>query len=52
MVEHLDELRSRLIICAIALVIAFAACFVFNQHLISLLNLALPHTSTVAGGSK
>jgi sec-independent protein translocase protein TatC len=43
-VDHLDELRSRLIVCGIALAIAFAGCFYFNQPLLKLLNRALPQT--------
>src|SRR4051794_38291282 len=45
-VEHLDELRSRLIICAAALVVAFGLCFWQNQALLRILNRALPHTSS------
>src|SRR5262249_12009912 len=41
-VDHLDELRSRLIICGVALAIAFAACFWQNQALLKVLNRALP----------
>jgi sec-independent protein translocase protein TatC len=48
-VEHLDELRSRLIICGIALAVAFGVCFWQNHALLNLLNRALPHVSTVAG---
>ena len=47
-VDHLDELRSRLIVCVIALAIAFAACFWQNHALLRVLNRALPHTSTVS----
>ena len=43
-VDHLDELRSRLIVCGIALVIAFAVCFWQNQLLLKALNRALPAT--------
>ncbi len=49
MVEHLDELRSRLLICLAALIVAFGACFWQNHALINLLNRALPHQSTAAG---
>jgi sec-independent protein translocase protein TatC len=45
-VEHLDELRSRLIICAIALLVVFGLCFWQNQRLLKVLNRALPHTSS------
>lgn len=41
-VDHLDELRQRLIICAAALVVAFAICYVENQHILDLLNSPLP----------
>jgi sec-independent protein translocase protein TatC len=43
-VDHLDELRTRLIFCAIALAIAFAFCFWQNQLLLKVLNRALPDT--------
>ncbi len=41
-VDHLDELRGRLIICGIALAVAFGFCFWQNQHLLNILNRALP----------
>src|SRR5437764_5772366 len=41
-VDHLDELRSRLIICAVALVVAFGVCFWQNHALLNVLNRALP----------
>ncbi len=49
-VDHLDELRSRLIICLVALLVAFGICFWQNNALLSVLNRALPHVSTVSGG--
>jgi sec-independent protein translocase protein TatC len=49
-VDHLDELRSRLIICLAALLVAFGICFWQNNALLSVLNRALPHVSTVSGG--
>jgi sec-independent protein translocase protein TatC len=48
-VDHLDELRSRLIVCLAALIVAFGLCFWQNQRLIDVLNRALPHVSTVSG---
>jgi sec-independent protein translocase protein TatC len=48
-VDHLDELRTRLIICLTALIVAFGLCFWQNQALLHVLNRALPHVSTVAG---
>ena len=41
-VDHLDELRSRLIVCGIALAVAFAVCFWQNHALLKVLNRALP----------
>jgi len=47
-VDHLDELRSRLIICTIALGVAFALCFWQNAPLISLLNHSVPLKSATS----
>jgi sec-independent protein translocase protein TatC len=47
-VDHLDELRSRLIVGVITLVVAFGFCFWQNHALLNVLNRALPkspHTS-------
>jgi sec-independent protein translocase protein TatC len=41
-VDHLDELRTRLIVSAIALLLAFGFCFWQNHHLLNILNRALP----------
>ncbi len=46
MVEHLDELRSRLMFCLLALVVAFGVCFWQNHALINLVNRALPHVKS------
>lgn len=43
-IDHLDELRSRLIVCGIGLAIAFAFCFWQNQLILKALNRALPAT--------
>ena len=42
-VDHLDELRTRLFACLGVLVVAFLLCFWQNHALISALNRALPH---------
>ena len=47
-VDHLDELRSRLIFCAITLVVALCVCFWQNHRLLSVLNNALPHDANSA----
>ena len=44
-VDHLDELRSRLIVCAVALAVAFGFCFWQNHRLLHLLNRPLPALS-------
>lgn len=46
-VDHLDELRSRLVICLVALVVAFGICFWQNNALLNVLNRALPQNSSV-----
>jgi sec-independent protein translocase protein TatC len=47
-VDHLDELRHRLIVCGIALVVAFGFCFWQNDRLLDLLNRPLPAPSQTA----
>ena len=47
-VDHLDELRTRLLICGAALAVAFGFCFWQNQHLLSVLNHPLPKTATAS----
>lgn len=51
-VDHLDELRSRLLICGAALVVAFCVCFVFNHALINALNRPLPQASKTGLGAQ
>lgn len=41
-VEHLDELRRRLIVCVGALVVAFAAAYVLRDQIIDVLKTPLP----------
>ena len=48
LVDHLDELRSRLIVCGLALLVAFGFCFWQNQALLHLLNRALPATPSTS----
>jgi sec-independent protein translocase protein TatC len=45
LIEHLDELRSRLIISAIALIVAFSVCFAFNGKLLDVINRPLEHAT-------
>jgi sec-independent protein translocase protein TatC len=44
-VDHLDELRTRLFVCAITLAIAFAVCFWQNSTLIDVLNKPLKNST-------
>jgi sec-independent protein translocase protein TatC len=46
-VDHLDELRSRLMVCLAVLLVAFGICFWQNHTLLGLLNRALPHNASV-----
>jgi sec-independent protein translocase protein TatC len=49
-VDHLDELRSRLIVCIAVLFVAFGLCYWQNGHLIDALNRALPHKPASQNG--
>jgi sec-independent protein translocase protein TatC len=44
-IEHLDELRHRLIAAGIAFVVAFAVCLAFNHQLLSVINHPLEKTT-------
>jgi sec-independent protein translocase protein TatC len=54
-VDHLDELRSRLMVCGAVLIVAFGFCFWQNHRILNLLNNPLPpvstHTSNKLNGS-
>ena len=45
LVEHLDELRTRMIICGLTLAIAFGVCFWQNHLLLHILNKPLQDTT-------
>jgi sec-independent protein translocase protein TatC len=51
-IDHLDELRGRLIICGVAFFAVFCICFWQNTHLISLLNRALPPSAKTGLGAQ
>jgi sec-independent protein translocase protein TatC len=48
-VDHLDELRSRLFICGGVMLVVFCVCFWQNQGLIQVLNRALPTNASRTG---
>src|SRR3954447_15614772 len=45
LVEHLDELRSRLIISLVILIVAFSVCFAFNGTLLNIVNRPLEQST-------
>jgi len=47
-VDHLDELRSRLFVCLAVLAVAFGLCYWQNSHLLDLLNKPLPANTKTA----
>jgi sec-independent protein translocase protein TatC len=49
LVEHLDELRSRLVVCATVLVVAFGLCMWQKGPLLDVLNRPLERTTTSTG---
>lgn len=51
-VDHLDELRSRLLVCGAFMVVMFAVCYWQNQPLINLLNRPLPPAASSGLGSQ
>jgi sec-independent protein translocase protein TatC len=51
LVEHLDELRSRLIACLAVFLVAFAVCYWQNDWLLATINKPLPSQSANQSGS-
>ncbi|HST38496.1 MAG TPA: twin-arginine translocase subunit TatC [Conexibacter sp.] len=51
-VDHLDELRSRLMTCAIVFVVVFAVCFWQNHALLDFLNQPLKDSTPTAQDTK
>jgi sec-independent protein translocase protein TatC len=52
LVEHLDELRTRLIWSIAVLVIAFAFCYAENNRLLHIVNRPLEQSQKIDGGKK
>ncbi len=51
-IDHLDELRTRLLFCLAALLVAFCACFWQNHRLLDLLNKPLPASAKTGLGNQ
>jgi sec-independent protein translocase protein TatC len=51
-VDHLDELRSRLVVCALVLAVAFGICFWQNGALLDVLNKPLKDSTPTAQDTK
>src|ERR687889_2821620 len=49
LIEHLDELRSRLIVCIAAFLIAFSFCYWQNNWLLHVVNRPLESTQNLDG---
>jgi sec-independent protein translocase protein TatC len=47
LVEHLDELRTRLILCVVAFIAAFALCYWQNDRVLDIVNRPLEHAHHV-----
>lgn len=47
-VDHLDELRTRIFVCGAALIVAFGFCFWQNHRLLDILNHPLPKTPSAS----
>jgi sec-independent protein translocase protein TatC len=52
LVEHLDELRSRLIVCVLALVVCFGFTFWQNEAVLDIVNAPLEETQNLDGSKK
>ena len=47
LVEHLDELRTRIILCIVAFVLAFSLCYWQNDRILDIINKPLDHAHRV-----
>src|ERR1700761_5326662 len=51
-IDHLDELRTRLFVCGGVVLVVFCFCFWQNSHLLSILNRALPDAAKTGLGAQ
>src|SRR3712207_4457607 len=49
LVDHLDELRSRLIVCVLGLLVCFAVTFWQNERVLDIVNAPLEQTQNLDG---
>jgi len=49
LVDHLDELRTRLIWCIVAFIVAFSVCYSQNHWLLRVVNRPLQSTQNLNG---
>ncbi|WP_027005019.1 twin-arginine translocase subunit TatC [Conexibacter woesei] len=47
LVEHLDELRTRIILCIVAFIVTFSVCYWQNDRVLDLINKPLDHAHRV-----
>jgi sec-independent protein translocase protein TatC len=47
LVEHLDELRTRIILCIVAFVLSFSLCYWQNDRILDIINVPLDHAHRV-----
>ena len=52
LVEHLDELRTRMIICVVAFSVAFGLCLWQNDRILHVMNRSLEHATQFKKNSK
>src|SRR5688500_8378145 len=52
LVEHLDELRTRLIVCVAALAVAFSVCFWQSDAILTVVNRPLEQTQNLDGSKR
>lgn len=52
LVDHLDELRTRLIYCTIAFIVAFSVCYSQNDRILNTVNTPLEETQNLEGDAK
>ncbi|MES1193851.1 MAG: twin-arginine translocase subunit TatC, partial [Solirubrobacterales bacterium] len=47
LIEHLDELRTRIILCIVAFVLSFSLCYWQNDRILDIINKPLDHAHRV-----